>query len=152
MLNWWEGKRGERNIIDNIESVAHCWQVADEESWVYQVLLIAWLESVAWKAVQLCCSICSASQARIVFSPLPLSTFVLKNYFFFSQDGEAEGSGNNPCCTLYREVPALLSKSPFSRRGLASPYGTCPCSSMVTLLLLLLSSPGVDDVDFVPWL
>lgn len=150
MLNWWEGKRGERNIIDNIESIAHCWQVADEESWVYQVFtnslaIICW-----WKAVQLRCSICSASQARIVFSLLPLFTFVLENYFFFSKDGEAEGFGHNPCCTLHRAVPALLSKSRFSKRGLPSPYETCPYSSKVTILLLLPSSPGVDAVAFVP--
>lgn len=83
MLNWWEGRRGERNIIDNIESIAHCWQVTDGEPWVYQVLLIAWLEYIAWKAVQLHDSICCASQWKIIFSPLPLSAFILETYFFF---------------------------------------------------------------------
>lgn len=95
MLNWWEGRRGERNIIDNIESIACCWQVADGEPWLYQVLLIAWLEYVSWKAVQLHDSICCASQSRIIFSPLPLSAFTLETYFFFNQDEEAAEPENN---------------------------------------------------------
>lgn len=113
MLNWWEGERGERNIIDNIESLACSWQVTDGESWVYQVLLISWLEYVAWKAVQLHASICCSSQFRIIFSPLPLSAFILETYFFH-QDGKAAEPENNSHHTLYRAITFFRKRPPIT--------------------------------------
>lgn len=102
MINWWERRREERNIIDNTESIAHCWQVTNEEPWVYQVLVVTWLEYVSWKAVQLHTSICCASQSRIVFYPFPLLSSFWKLIYSFTTMGMQQNL--KIIHTLYRVV------------------------------------------------
>lgn len=142
MINWWERRTGERNIIDNIESIAHRWQVTNGEPWVYQVLVIAWLEYVSWKAVQLHASICYASQSRIVFYPFPLLPSFWKLISSFTKMGMQQNL--KIIRALYRAVKYSWVNLPFSGIGFPSFHGTCSYSpeQKVTFLSFLPSSPS----------
>lgn len=120
------GEERGKNVIDNVEFTAHCWQVTNGEPWVYQVLVIAWLEYISWKAVQLHTSICCASQSRIVFYPFPLLPSLWKLISSFTKRDTQQ---NLKKSILYTEQ-SNTSSGTASSSGIDFPsfHGMCPWS------------------------